>query len=263
MESLGAQLKRARDERKISLREIAVRTKISVTALEALERDDFSKLPGGIFGRSFVRSYAVEVGVDPDETVQRFIEQLERAEREAAERRAAARAEITEDDQRFLERQQLAFAGLRIAVVAIVLAAVVIVVWQIRAYSRRTSETPSTASVATGTTAASAPAADVPTPAAAPPPVAPVTESPALIIELSTSANCWLSVGVDGAAPSTHMFSAGETRQVKADREVLLDVGDAGALHLTINGKPAHALGADGTHVRTRITPQNVSEFVD
>lgn len=83
MEHLGEELKSAREAAGLSMRELATRTKISVTALEALERNDFSRLPGGIFGRSFVRAYALEVGVDPDATVARFIDLLEQSEREA------------------------------------------------------------------------------------------------------------------------------------------------------------------------------------
>ena len=45
-------------------------------ALEALERNDIPRLPGGIFSRAFVRSYAIEVGLDPDATIQEFITQF-------------------------------------------------------------------------------------------------------------------------------------------------------------------------------------------
>src|SRR5215208_5190944 len=69
----GGKLRDARERRGVSLRQIANATKISIGALEALERNDFSKLPGGIFSRAFVRSYAVEVGLDPDATIQEFI----------------------------------------------------------------------------------------------------------------------------------------------------------------------------------------------
>src|SRR4051794_5645563 len=72
----GGRLRDARERRGISLRQIANATKISVAVLEALERDDISKLPGGIFGRAFVRSYAIEVGLDPETTIQRFIAQF-------------------------------------------------------------------------------------------------------------------------------------------------------------------------------------------
>lgn len=69
----GAHLRQAREQRGISLRAIADRTKISVLALEALERNDLSRLPGGIFTRAFVRAYAVEVGLDAEDTVRRFV----------------------------------------------------------------------------------------------------------------------------------------------------------------------------------------------
>ena len=45
-------------------------------ALESLERNDIARLPGGIFSRAFVRAYAVEVGLAPEETVQEFIAQF-------------------------------------------------------------------------------------------------------------------------------------------------------------------------------------------
>jgi cytoskeleton protein RodZ len=73
--AFGSGLKTAREAHGITLRQIADRTKLSMGALEALERDDISKLPGGIFSRAFVRAYAGEVGLDPEQTVRAFIEQ--------------------------------------------------------------------------------------------------------------------------------------------------------------------------------------------
>jgi cytoskeletal protein RodZ len=72
----GTQMRRRREERGISLRQIADATKISIGALEALERSDISRLPGGIFSRAFVRSYATEIGVDPEQTVRDFMVQF-------------------------------------------------------------------------------------------------------------------------------------------------------------------------------------------
>ncbi len=72
----GERMKRAREARGVSLRQIAESTKLSVSVLEALERNDISRLPGGIFSRAFVRSYAGEVGMDPEKTVQDFISQF-------------------------------------------------------------------------------------------------------------------------------------------------------------------------------------------
>jgi cytoskeleton protein RodZ len=69
----GSKLRQARERKGVTLREIATRTKISIAVLESLERSEITKLPAGIFSRAFVRSYAKEVGLDPDTTVEEFI----------------------------------------------------------------------------------------------------------------------------------------------------------------------------------------------
>ena len=70
---VGAYLREARERAGITLRAIATTTKISVLSLEALERNDVGRLPGGIFVRAFVRAYAKEVGLDPEDAVRRYI----------------------------------------------------------------------------------------------------------------------------------------------------------------------------------------------
>lgn len=152
MEDLGAQLKRARDERGLSLSEIANRTKIAVTALEALERNDLSKLPGGIFGRAFVRAYAAELGLDGDKTVADFHVALEEEERRAAER-GARRIEITADDREFLERQRRAVRIFRIVLAIVAIGAVVLVGWLVRGAWSSTPSGPATGASAPSTTA--------------------------------------------------------------------------------------------------------------
>src|SRR5436309_12459149 len=72
----GRSLREARERRGVTLRQIANATKISVRALEALERNDIKRLPGGIFSRAFVRSYASEVGLDPEAAVRDFMAQF-------------------------------------------------------------------------------------------------------------------------------------------------------------------------------------------
>jgi cytoskeleton protein RodZ len=69
----GGRMRRLREERGVALRDIATTTKISIAQLEALERNDIARLPGGIFLRAMVRSYAQEVGADPETTVREFV----------------------------------------------------------------------------------------------------------------------------------------------------------------------------------------------
>src|SRR5690348_12344192 len=74
--NFGTHLREAREKRGVSLRQIATSTRISIRTLEALENNEIKKLPGGIFSRAFVRSYAQEIGLDPDEAVREFVHQF-------------------------------------------------------------------------------------------------------------------------------------------------------------------------------------------
>ena len=71
--SFGEELRRERELRHISLREIAQATKIDLRRLEALEQNDFSRLPGGLYNRGFVRAYCDHIGVDAESMVNAYL----------------------------------------------------------------------------------------------------------------------------------------------------------------------------------------------
>ncbi len=71
-DTFGPRLRRERVRRGISLETIASRTNVGVELWVGLESNDFSKWPGGLFARAFVRDYARVVGLDPDEIVDDF-----------------------------------------------------------------------------------------------------------------------------------------------------------------------------------------------
>jgi Helix-turn-helix domain/GAF domain len=73
-ESFGTRLRKERERRQIALTSIVEDTKISFSLLEALERDDVSHWPSGIFRRSFIRAYAQKISPDPDVVVREFLE---------------------------------------------------------------------------------------------------------------------------------------------------------------------------------------------
>jgi transcriptional regulator with XRE-family HTH domain len=75
-DSFGARLRRERERRQIALADIASRTKIKASLFEALERDDASQWPSGIFRRSFLRAYAQAVGLDVDDTLREFLQRF-------------------------------------------------------------------------------------------------------------------------------------------------------------------------------------------
>jgi cytoskeletal protein RodZ len=74
--SIGEQLRLAREGRGMGLREICDQTRISVHYLEAIEADDFKRLPGGVFNRSFIKAYAKCVGYDERKAIEGYTRYL-------------------------------------------------------------------------------------------------------------------------------------------------------------------------------------------
>src|ERR1700704_5346649 len=118
----GRRLREARERRGVSLRQIANATKIGMSALEALEHNDISRLPGGIFSRAFVRSYAIEVGLDPESTIEEFVAQI------PSETTTISRPtpKMIEDHLAVESDQRMASTFLRLILVSVPVAAIVI-----------------------------------------------------------------------------------------------------------------------------------------
>src|SRR5688500_7371566 len=76
---IGAELRDAREKRGISVEALSRATKIRVAALRALERNELTSLPAGVFVRGFIKGYAREVGLDPEATARRYFAQFEPA----------------------------------------------------------------------------------------------------------------------------------------------------------------------------------------
>jgi cytoskeleton protein RodZ len=278
MDDFGGKLRQARERRGISLRQIAASTKISAAALEALERNDISKLPGGIFSRAFVRSYALEVGLDPDETVREFLERFNQDPVPTAEAVAAA---IPEEEREFQERQRKA---LRLAM-AVVAGLVVVVVGVVFAYRARVASRARPPQPVAQEPPAPSPAASVP---ATPPvqsvpppsvslPKAPDTALPSvsppkapetppqprpLRLGIKPTADCYVSITVDGATVLDRVIPAGERLSFTVAKEAIVEVGDAGAFAYTVNGKPGKSLGDTGQVGTLKVTPATASQYI-
>src|SRR6266436_7637235 len=70
--SIGEKLRLARETRGIALHDISEQTRISMRYLVAIEADDYRRLPGGIFNRSFIRAYAKHIGYDEQQAVEEY-----------------------------------------------------------------------------------------------------------------------------------------------------------------------------------------------
>jgi cytoskeleton protein RodZ len=97
--SLGEKLRQAREERGISISEVAEQTRISALYLEGIEADDYRTLPGGIFNKGFVKSYAKYVGVDEQEALQDYARLVSSQDNQVDEDAKTYRPEVLTDDR--------------------------------------------------------------------------------------------------------------------------------------------------------------------
>jgi cytoskeletal protein RodZ len=124
-QSIGEKLRLAREARGIALREISEQTRISIRYLEAIEADDYKRLPGGIFNRSFIRAYAKFVGVEEHSALEDYARTLrERGESDDEGSKVHQSLVYTEDGAHNNR------SGIRTLILAIIiLAALSIAVW--------------------------------------------------------------------------------------------------------------------------------------
>jgi cytoskeleton protein RodZ len=255
--SIGEQLRRERELRGISLREIADSTKIGKRFLEAIERNDLSILPAPVFTRGFVREYARYLGLDADEMVDRYMELVEIAEAEAqaampvasrtapVPRRKTASALPPEQPAESKRWVPAALLILGLSLVAVV-------IWYFVA-GREPEQTVS---------------APVPQPTSeelaereAALEAAPAPEPEGLQMTLSAAESSWVVLEADGEIVINQSLPAGSERRVEAsERFVFRTIGNAGGLRLNINGVEVPPLGQSGDVVRNRVFDRQALE---
>ena len=276
MAGFGEQLERERVKRGIKLEQISAQTKISTHMLRALETEEFEKLPGGVFNRAFVRSYARYLGIDEQKAVADFIAAAGEVELPLPVQQAEQPEEI---------RRWLPLGGLVILIVLMVVA-----IWQYSGafangwkhlMAKRpqpvhpfAASTPAKSNPIAPPTAA--PASTVETAAVEkhsplplkPEPIRAVkspaastmtaaqtqtqTQTPAqtndakqLTITVRARQQAWLSITADGQLVMQGLLEPSSERQFHADRKLVFVTGNAGGVDLTFNGTPYGPLGAE------------------
>ena len=97
--TLGEKLRQAREERGISISEVAEQTRISAHYLANIENDDYRILPGGIFNKGFVKSYAKYVGIDEQEALQDYMSLIASQDSTADDDPKTYKPEVLTDDR--------------------------------------------------------------------------------------------------------------------------------------------------------------------
>ena len=247
---VGSRLRAAREANEISLREIASTTKISVSALEALERNDFAELPGGIFTRAFVRAYASEVGLDPEQTTREFVAQgpvgVSSDSGPASLDHLGPHAQDL-FQSRFESQQRMVGTAIKLTAIVIPLGALLLFLWG-RGLPTTSGSLGDILSIGSSSSAV---------PEVSAPPV-----SDGLVIEFRPSDECWVSLTVDGDLQFEGTMRAGQSQSFQATEEILLNIRNAGALDFTINQQPGRSLGGAGEVRFERITLENYRTYL-
>ncbi|HVE59544.1 MAG TPA: helix-turn-helix domain-containing protein [Pyrinomonadaceae bacterium] len=97
--TLGEKLRQAREERGISISEVAEQTRISPHYLASIENDDYRTLPGGIFNKGFVKSYAKYVGLDEQEALADYSRLIASQEGTSDDEPKTYKPEVLTDDR--------------------------------------------------------------------------------------------------------------------------------------------------------------------
>ena len=202
-----------------------------------------------------MRAYAVEVGLDPEETIHQFIAQFPN---DVAVTAGHPTSDRVEDREAIESDRQTAGTFLWLAVISVPIAAALLYFASGRSAPRppaaaalppAPSTTPSAPAAAP--TAASVPATE---PAAAP--------SDALAIELSVRRPCWVSVTIDGRKLIDQLLQPGHRQIIDVRGEMVLSADDAGAVALTLNGAEARPLGQAGEAVTARVNLANYRNYL-
>lgn len=253
MASIGQELKRERELRGISLKEIADSTKINLRFLRALEEDRFDLLPEKFFTRGIIRTYAKYLGLDEQSVLNTYLEsqQIHKAQETADEDKKSGMAEMPDSPPKE-KRISLLFA----LMILIVLALIVIMYFVFR---KEVSPPPALSQAqAVPEKTQEIPITELPSAREEP-----EIKQEGLNIEIMVHQETWLEIFVDQEMVDSGIKMPGDRLQFKALREFLFHIGNAGGITFTINGQEGIKFGEPGTVRRdVLINLDNYQDFL-
>jgi cytoskeleton protein RodZ len=272
MNPLSVDLRLAREQKKITLQQIADQTHISLRQLENLEEGRFSQLPGGMYNRAFIRAYCECLGLDPTGFLQKY----------EAETPPPPEKTVTLKSRNFrplMPRRSLSPVLIWSVMLLISIGSLL--------YSRRWIAdffAPYFSRSQEMLLAKQAPKLPQAQPAGVPVehhPVAqhdhsPSTSIPAALpaegpkeqppgtlrLEFEVVQRCWVSVTRDSDRVLVKLLEPGEDLSFDAVEKFYIILGNAGGVRLKINGKRAKPPGNSGEVVKMMINAENVSNLL-
>jgi len=248
MSSLGIRLRELRENKGVSLDDIARSTRVGRRHLEALETDSWGELPAPVFVKGFIRAYCEFLEASPDEALQLY--------REAA-------GETVKPER----VQSLAHAAPSRRVGPLMVSLVLFIALGASLFALRIGlksapgPAPAVSWPARGSSESAPRSTATPVPA---PPAAPVQPAPGPAGEPRLAVQrllvravepTWIRVQVDEGQVAEELMQPGAVREWTAARRFVLTVGNAGGLEVDLNGRRIPALGAKGAVIQRLVLP--------
>jgi cytoskeleton protein RodZ len=250
--NFGERLKRERELREVTLEEITSATRIGPRFLEALENEDWEKLPGGVFNRGFVRSVARYLGLDEEA----FLADYDLAHG------ALAPSPVEHPEDRIPSLPKWLPAAVVLGAIALLVGLYFGGRFAWHYYQARRARTYSMTANAQVTAQPIVPTASAP-PASESPAAAPhsgAATTPALALPVSARATTHLTVRADGNLVFDTDIRSGENRRFAALRDFEVSVSDSGAVLLDLNGQTVPPLGLPGSSGTIKLSAQDLRQ---
>ncbi len=242
--TFGERLKRERELREVTLEEVSNATRISARFLQALEDEDWEKLPGGVFGRGFVRTIARYLGLSEEGFL---------AEYDLARGESAVPAQSKPEDRIPSPPKWIPIVAL-LVILLLVAGFIVGGVYGWRKWKTRrlNKQTQSTSSQLAPTQQTATPAQQPTTAVASP--AAP------LQLSLSTSASTHVRVISDDAVALDADLPSGENRRFTATRQFEISATDSSAVLLELNGAMMPPIGTPGSSGKLVLSAKDLKQ---
>lgn len=237
--SFGDYLREQREAREISLDQLSAKTRIQKKFLSALEKNQYEQLPGLVFVRGFIRLYAKELGLDPEQTLQKFEEYL----RESKPVLSGPKSGPIPQKPRLVP--YLLIAGGTLAMIGLVVS----LVWSIRQNPTTSTLTPLPSS-----TPMPKPKPDLETASA-------LSITSPFQVRLTATELCWLLATIDGKESKEAMLYPGERFSIEAQEKLSLLIGNAGGVEIIINDVKLKPIGAHWKPMRLLI-PEDLGKYL-
>ena len=245
-ETLGVTLKKIRDSKHLSLEEISDKTRISKKIILAIEGDRLNEISSPFYARNFVKSYAQFLGATEEKTVKEYLAGGEKKKDESVltlKRESALGENILKHKEKVVSFLVVIFA----------IWLVLFSFTQLRKFVRHSS-------LRRKARVVEHKAAEVETPLEEPAQTVEswVEEKEGLKLEIVARSNTWLQIMGDGQLLFRGVLNKKEKDVWQAEKELRLEIGNAGGVALVLNGKDIGSLGKKGEKKTIVITKDGI-----